>query len=235
MDKAEQGLLALSPPPRATFENFVSGGNRRLVAALRSLAASAEGWLYLSGPAGSGRTHLLWACAREAQDAGTVAQYLPLADASITPAAALSAVPAVDLLLLDDIDAIAGEREREEAVFHLLNRMRTGQGGLVVSSAQPLTSLPLVLPDLRSRLAWGVQYQLQPPDDAALMEILRLRLQSRELPDNEPLRQYLLRYAPRRAGLLLELLTAIERRAAARKRRMSTRLAGEVLAEYGLR
>jgi len=232
---AEQGLLALSPPPRATFDNFVVGGNQRLVAALRTLAASADGWLYLSGPAESGRTHLLWACARVAQDVGAVAQYLPLGDPSITPVDALSAVPTVDLLLLDDIDAIAGEREREEAVFHLLNRMRAGQGGLVVSAARPVTGLPLVLPDLRSRLAWDVQYQLQPPDDAALMEILRLRLQSRGLPDNLPLRRYLLRYAPRRAGLLLELLSAIERRAAAEKRRMSTRLAGEVLTEYGLR
>ena len=191
--------------------------------------------MYLAGPAQCGRTHLLWACAREVQQRGAVAQYLPLADPAIASPDALAALPAVDLLLLDDIDAIAGEREREEAVFHLLNRMRAGQGALVVSAQRPLASLSLALPDLRSRLAWGIQYQLAPPDDAALMEIMRLRLRARGLPENEPLQRYLLRYAPRRVALLLELLSVIERRAAAEKRRMSTRLAGEVLTEYGLR
>ena len=106
--------------------------------------------------------------------------------------------------------------------------MVTG-GRLLISSRQPLSALALGLPDLASRLAWGVRLKLQVPDDAGKLEILRQRARSLHIELPEDVQGYLLKHSKRDMASLLSLVEQIRNAAFAEKRKITVPLAREVL------
>ncbi len=218
----------------ATFSNFITGQNSQLVAQLRQLGSEpSERFLYLWGSVGSGKSHLLQALCHQTTAAGRCAFYLPLSEASQLSPAMLEGLEQMALVVIDDVDAIAGEMAWEEALFHLYNRLRDcGQGVLVVAAQLPLATLALELADLHSRLAWGLVFQLQGLDD----EDKRLALQQRaagrgfELPDDVV--TYLLRYYRRDVAGLFELLEQLDQASLANQRRLTIPFVKEVIAKH---
>ena len=102
--------LGLRLPDTARLDNFVPGPNAEILAAVRHCAtAPGAAMLYLAGPAGSGRTHLLQAACRAAQSAGLPAAYVPLAERATLAPALLEGLEDYALVALDDIDAVAGD------------------------------------------------------------------------------------------------------------------------------
>src|SRR5690606_12125952 len=142
--------LALRFPQGARFDRYAPDGNEAVVAALRAFAESpaAPGAL-LVGASGTGKTHLAMAVVAAATDA----TLLPLAELGGRAEAALAATQARSLVVLDDVDAIAGRRNAEVALFDLFNRTRDAGGALLVTAPANVPRLALVLPDLASRLA----------------------------------------------------------------------------------
>ena len=137
----------------------------------------------------------------------------------------------LDLVCVDDLDHVAGNPVWEQALFRCFNDLRDAGGCLLVSSSQPLASLPIRLPDLASRLAWGVRQNLLPPDDAGKLEVLQQRARTLRIEVPRDVQNYLLRYGRRD---MVSLLTALERlkdAAFAGKRKITVPLAREVLGE----
>lgn len=212
--------LALRFPPDQRLDAFVGQADVR--ALVEQVARGERGdWLYLAGPAGSGKTHLLLAACAEAQHRGETAAYFPLATMAGRLGDALVAAERSALLCLDGVDAVAGKREDEEALFHCHNRVRAA-GCRVVYSAQAMPSaLPLGLPDLRSRLEQCTRLALDPLDEDGRRLVLRRRAERRGLVLDDAVLDFLFRRVGRDLGGLTALLDRIDRESLAAQRRIT--------------
>jgi DnaA family protein len=205
----------------ATFDNFLpSPASAALLASLRQQAAGdGEAIVYIHGPAGAGKSHLLQAAC---QLAGSAAIYLPLADlARFRPEEVLQGIESLDLVCLDDVDSAAGKDHWEEALFHLCNRARQRGCRLLVAGKAAPRALSVTLEDLRSRLGWGIVYQLAAPADEEKIDILRFRAASRGLQLAPEVCVYLVSRAPRDLDSLLAVLDTLDSASLAHQRALS--------------
>ena len=207
----------------------MAGPNAATLAAVQDIARTADASLYLYGPTGSGKSHLLNAACLAAREAGLTAFYLGLRRLPADASRSLQGLEGVELVCLDDVQAIAGNAAWEEALFHFINRHRAHRGSLLVASRDRLSALPLGLPDLASRLAWGLRMELQALDDADKAEVMRRHAESLgvELPGE--VSDYLLRRGQRGLAQLLGAVERLQQAAFTDKRRITVPLAREVL------
>jgi len=225
----QQILLPLEGRRPDRFEDFVAGENAALLNALQELVSGDAQCLFLSGPVGSGKTHLLNAACNQACEMDRQAFYIAPGRLNEQAAAGLAELDHMDLVCVDDIDSCIGQRVWEEALFHCFNRLRDAGGSLVVSSSTPLSGLTFSLPDLASRLAWGLRLQLQPLDDAGKAEVLQRWARAHDINLPEDVLSYLLSRGPRDLPSLLDRLQALRHSALSAKRKITVPLAREVL------
>lgn len=216
--------LALNPPRRPTFDNFVAGSNRSVIGTLRD-GLDPGGWYFLCGTSGTGRTHLLTAAFDACRKRAGSAVFLSLSDRRHC---ALLDHAGGDWLMVDDVDALTGDAEGELALFNALNRWR-GERSTVVMSGQGREGLEL--PDLRSRLGQATRLTLTPLDEAGLGDLIALLAREHEVILGRGTVDYLLSRAPRNAGRLAELMKQCALRALAERRTVSIPLVREVLTE----
>lgn len=212
-----QLLLGIAPEWNPTLDNFVAGRNVELLSALRHAldAVQGERGLYIWGEAGSGKSHLLQATVEGARAAGQAAVY---ARGEVPEAAAVVAV--------DDVEAL--DDAAQIALFALYNRLRENGGMLLVSGTQAPAFLEL-RDDLRTRLGWGLVYQVHALNDAEKAEALRQHALARgfELPNE--VTTYLLRHGRRDLPALLATLDALDEQCLRLKRAASVPLLKEVM------
>lgn len=225
---SHQLSLNLRLKDASSFGNFYPGPNREALEQLRSSvvkaatqANAAAAMLYLCGAEGSGKTHLLQAACRLAQELGIAPVYVPLADVVALEPSLLEGVEAMPLVCLDDAERAAGRAEWEAALFSLVERMRSVGGMLAIAASAPADRLGLRLPDLASRLAWGTVYALQPLDDAQKLEAVRLRARHRGFEMPEDVARYILSRYPRDLRSLFDLLDRIDQASLAQQRRVT--------------
>lgn len=228
--RSPRGQLALNLRLRdaSSFANFFAGRNREAVEHVRQAARdikrtphATSSWLYLWGEAGSGKTHLLEAACRAAQEAGIAPIYVPLKDkAGLSPAMLEDAEQSL-LVCVDDVDAIAGDPQWERALFALYEHLRASNGMLILAAHGNPAALGLKLPDLATRLAAGLVYQLQPLSDEEKISALRLRAQRRGMEMGEDVARYLLNRYPRDLHSLFALLDKLDAAALAAQRRLT--------------
>ncbi len=213
-----------------TLEGFDAGANAEAVAQVRRLAAGG-GSVYLWGPPGCGKSHLLQAACRAAADAGRRAMYLPLGALAGEPAEILQGVAALDLLALDDLQAVAGRRDWETGLFTLLDALRDAGGALVAAGRQAPGALGLAMPELVTRLGRGPVYRLAPLDDEGLRRALAQRARSRGILLSDPVLAYLLARHRRDGHALFRFLDRLDRRSLAEGRRVTLPFVRRLLAE----
>lgn len=226
-----EGQLALEVRLRdeATLDNFLAGrATRPLVELLqRQAGESGEAIVFIYGPAGCGKSHLLQAACHPL---GSRALYLPLAELRGYPAAELlQGVESRDLVCLDDVHRVLGDESWEEALFHLCNRARQRGCRLLVAADAAPRALTLELEDLRSRLGWGIVYQLNRPGDEEKAAILQFRAARRGLALSGEVAAYIVSRAPRALDQLLDLLERLDRASLARQRALSIPFVKQIL------
>ena len=204
--------FATDDPP--SFDNFVPGPN---VAAVRAVRDSAAGrgsrYLYLAGPAGVGKTHLLVAAARAAEGF-----YLdPGGEPGVGPAVT-EGLETARLVCLDGVGAAAGRPAWEEALFRLFNALESAGTPLVAAGRAPPGRLGLGLPDLASRLASGPVLGLAALDETALARVLVGRARARGIELPPPVAAYLVARERRDVPHLLALLDRLDRHSLAAQR-----------------
>jgi DnaA family protein len=226
----QQLPLGLQLKAAARFSNFVAGPNDELLEQLQRAAdGHGEPFFLLWGGAGSGKSHLLQASCHQAATRERRAAYLSLRDHANFLPALLEGWEAYHLVCLDDVDAIAGLRGWEEAVFHLYNRIRERGGGLLVSCSVAPTQLQLCLPDLRSRLTWGLTYQLKSLDDRQRLQALQLRARQRGCEMPAETGRYLMRRLPRDMPALFDLLDQLDEASLVAQRKLTVPFVKAVL------
>lgn len=216
----EQLTFELAAPEPPTFVNFVAGGNGEVVAVLRQLAAGAvaETGILLWGAADSGRTHLLHATAAAAALRGPVV-FHPLADAVKVESPGRGAI-----IVVDDVHA-AGDRAQGR-LFTLYNRLREAGGHLLVAADAPPTRLPL-REDIRTRLGWGLVFEVMALADAEKGEALQGYARERGVPLAPDVVAWLLAHGRRDMTTLTATLKALDRFSLATKRPITVPLARE--------
>lgn len=214
--------LGLALKDSATFANFIPGPQSEVLQALQESArGGGEPFIYLAGAAGTGKTHLLQAACHAAAQQSHAVAYLPLQQVAEFGTEMLDGLEQMRLVCLDDLQIVAGRADWEQAFFNLFNRLRDSGGRLIVAAAPKPAQLGLALPDLTSRLGWGVTYVLQALDDADKLSALRLRAQARgfELPDE--VGNYLLARLPRDMHALFAVLDQLDYASLAAQRRLT--------------
>ena len=221
--------LALRWPRRQRFEHFHPGGNAATVAMVRELATTPHApWLYLSGPAGSGKSHLLMAACQAASEAGRTVQYLPLATIG-QRAEAIRGVAGSEFLALDDLGSRPSAPEAEHALFDVYNQARA-EGRVMLFAAETVPAqLGLGLPDLRSRLGACQQAMLRPLDDEERRELLKLQAGGRGIELDDAVLDWLFARYARDVGALLDLLDRLDKASLAARRRITVPFLRELL------
>ena len=221
--------LALRDPPDQRFESFIAPPDGALPA-LSALATTAGAdWVYLSGASRTGKTHLALAVCAAAEQQGRRAAYLPLVAAAGRLRDALDALEGHDVVALDGLDAIAGAREDEVALFDFHNRARASGLNVLYTARGIPDDIGLVLPDLRSRLQQCLRLVLDPLDDEGRREVLRDRAQRRGLVLEDAALDWLLTRTDRDLGALVVLLDRLDRASLAAQRRITVPFLRQVL------
>lgn len=212
-----QLLLDIAPEWVPTLDNFVAGRNIELLSALRQALAgtTSERCFYLWGEAGCGKSHLLQAAVGQGHVLEQSATY------------ARGAVPApAQVVAVDDVEAL--DDAAQVALFTLYNRVRESGGMLLVSGAAAPSHLTL-RDDLRTRLAWGMVYQVHALSDAEKAQALEQHAQVRGFVLPHEVTQYLLRHGRRDLPALLALLDALDAHSLRLQRLPSVPLLKEVM------
>lgn len=205
-----------------TLDNFVVGSNQELAALLRPVATagslgSNHALLLIWGEAGSGKSHLL-----KALSSNTSAQLL-------TPASPLNAFgwsTNHSLYLIDDCDQL--NPEQQHALFNLINQVRENNGTLIASAKQAPLQLAL-REDLRTRLGWGLVYQVHGLSDEEKMDALTKSATARGLSLSAGVLPYLLTHFRRDMQSLSTMLDALDRYSLETQRPITLPLLRELL------
>jgi DnaA family protein len=226
--------LSLRWPAQQRFDAYVPGDNAVAVALLDAASRSLQApWVFVAGPAGCGKTHLLIAACAAANEAGRSAQYLPLRRMRDHAADALRSLGGSEVLALDDIDAIAGDASAEHALFDLYNRCRVEKYTMLFASLAPPAQAGFRLPDLVSRLSACAQAVLKPLSDPDRRAALRQRAQARGLILDDAVLDWLFARTQRDLTSLTVLLDRIDREALAAQRRITVPFLRQLLEKQG--
>jgi DnaA family protein len=232
MDSPQQLSLGVSLDDDARFSNFFcfpgSPNAQTLKALMSQLSSEGEPFIFLWG--GSGLTHLLQAACHSASADGLSVQYLPLMEVqSFDPDSLFEGLEEMDLVCIDDVQVIAGKPAWETALFALFNQLRDrGVGLLMAAKASPKT-LPLDLPDLQSRLNWGLTLQVQALSDDEKLQALQFRARARGLELSDEVGHFILHRAPREMHELFASLNQLDQASLAEQRRLTIPFVKQVL------
>ncbi len=183
--------------PRFTFENFVVGSSNHFASAACQAVAESPGKtynpLFIYGPVGLGKTHLIQAITHYIQIHHPQIKYSFLSSERFTTelidAIQHRSTPQfrkkyrnIDVLLIDDIHFIAGKESTQEEFFHTFNTLHNNRKQIIITSDRPPKEISNLEERIRSRFAWGLITDIQSPDFETRVAILRKKI------EQEPIR-----------------------------------------------
>ncbi|HEX7342283.1 MAG TPA: DnaA regulatory inactivator Hda [Rhodanobacteraceae bacterium] len=224
--------LALRWPRRQRFEHFHVGVNAATLDGVRRAVESADApWPFVTGASGCGKTHLLVAACQYAAEHGRRVQYLPLEHLSGSMEGAIRGSVGSELVAVDDVQVLAGDRAAEHALFDLYNRARAEHVTLLFASRDTPAQLGLNLPDLRSRLGACTLLALKPLTEGERRHILHAHAAARGIVLDDAVLDWLFHHHARDLGALQALLDELDSASLAAKRRITVPFLREFLRE----
>ncbi|KZZ28660.1 chromosomal replication initiator DnaA [Sulfitobacter sp. HI0082] len=215
--------LGLNLPSRTALGRdafFVAPSNAMAMAMIDGWRGWAGGKLALTGPQGSGKTHLthVWADL-------SGARIISAADLLEADIPALARGP----LAVEDVHLIAGNAEAQTGLFHLHNLVLAEGQALLLTGTGPVAHWGLTLPDLVSRMRGATMVEMEAPDDALLSALLVKLLADRQLTPKPELINYLMTRMDRSFAAAIALVDRLDAASLAQKRPLTRALAAQVL------
>ncbi|MGO9514428.1 MAG: DnaA regulatory inactivator Hda [Steroidobacteraceae bacterium] len=215
----------------AVFASFSPGLNAEILSALRGPSRDP---LWLWGNRGCGKTHLLQAvCAAAGATAPeATAAYFPLDRSAALPPQALLGFESCRVLCIDDVDAVAGDLEWEQALFRLFNEASELRSRMIFAARSAPRQVEWRLDDWRSRAAACIVYQVRDLDETGRAEALKLRAAQRGLQLPPETLEYLLKRMPRDLPSLLEILEELDEASLVAQRRLTVPFIRDALEKH---
>ena len=235
MKKVSQLTLSVQLPDDETFASFQSESNQMVV---QQLCHFLDGIvdenkkvhsLYLFGLTGVGKSHLLHASCAYADTLGVTSLCLSFSELTQLSVDVLDGLENIDLVCLDDIQLIAGNKKWQQGVFDLYNRMIEQNKCLIITGDQSVAQLNISLPDLVSRLSWGLTEQLKPLSDKEKSFALQYRAQQRGLYISDDVASFLINRLSRDMTSLLAALEQLDQASIREQRRITIPFIKDVL------
>jgi len=236
MTNSRQLALSVQLPDDETFESFRSKANQGVSSQLRQFVEqkaldeqNQPKSFYLFGLSGVGKSHLLHASSAYAAKLGKTSVCLSCAELQALPVDVLEGLEQIDLICLDDIHLIANNKIWQQAIFDLYNRVIEHNNCLIISGEQSANQLGLSLPDLVSRLNWGLTEQVKPLDDDEKILVLQYRASQRGLMLSDDTAKFLLNRLSREMAHLLHSLDTLDKESIREQRKITIPFIKEVL------
>lgn len=210
------------PVHEVSFDNYWLGNNTEVVELIKAqIREPDQPCLYLWGKTGVGKSHLLQASCGYAhlQQKSTV--YVPFADYNNMEPCILQGLENYSVICIDDVEVVARHKAWEAEVFHLFNRAREHGALMIFTATKKPADLDIELQDLRSRLAWGIVWQLQEMTDQDKLAALQLRARQRGFSLSDEVGTYLMQRWPRDMHSLFALLDTLDHASLAEHRKLT--------------
>ncbi len=216
-----------------SFSNFlVSDKNAELLELVKNFSSHNDVITFIWGNKGVGKSHLLQALChandmtnRNLQETneGQSLQYLylPMQKIKLFGPEVFGSLHHMDVICLDDFDSVIGDKDWELSLFEFFNRSREQGVKLLVSAENAPRGLPFSLPDLASRMSWGVIYQLHELNDEEKVSALDRRAREKHMPLETEVLQYIYMRHSRDLQSLLTVLDKLDQLSLAEKRRLT--------------
>jgi DnaA family protein len=222
--------LTISLKDHATFASYFPGVNGETVTYLKRLTGDPwEPNVYLWGPSGTGKSHLLQAICHAAGERGESAIYLPMHETGQFSYEALDGIENVTIVCIDDIHKLAGNRDWETALVRLFDRVEEKRGGLVITGNAAPTDMGLRLPQLISRLTASLVLVLNTLEPTDQLRALQLRAKRRGLTLSDAAGRYLMRHFQKDTSALFAALDTLDKASLAAKRKLTPAFLRSVL------
>lgn len=227
---SQQLPLGFRWPANITLDNFIIGDNQLLLDAVRYfLTQPDEQQLFIAGASQTGKSHLLMAACHAAEQQGISAAYLPMKSFVDQTPDMLQGLEQLELIVIDDVDACVGHKDWQIALFNLFNNARLAQHKMLFSATSGPAALSLELADLKSRLCWGLSYQLQPLNDEQKSLLLTQTADVRGMRINREVSHYLLTHYSRDIECLLAVVEQLDKASLAEQRKLTVPFVKKVL------
>jgi len=237
---SSQLALSVQLPDDETFISFQSEINQRVIDLLKNfihpidqnevitMSESINGF-YLFGIAGVGKSHLLHACCAWAHEYNKTSVCLSFSELQHLSVDILEGLENIDLICLDDIQLIVDQHQWQQAVFDLFNRVMEQGKKLIITGNKSVNDLQLSLPDLRSRLSWGLVEQVKPLSDDEKSVALQFRASQRGLLLNDDVARYLLTRLSRDMKTLVQALDKLDKASIREQRKITIPFIKQIL------
>lgn len=215
MSKPTQLALSIHLADDFTFGNYYPGGNAAALDYVERLCDVDAGWveslIYLWGSKGVGCSHLLQAACLQFELTGRNAIYLPLSELVCYTPDILESLEQYDLVCLDDMQVVVGNKVWQEALFHLFNRLRDSGKYLLIAADCSPRILELKLADLKSRLMLALVFQLHALSDEDKLKAVQLRASRRGIVLADEVGNFILARGERDLASLFLLLDKLDK------------------------
>ena len=226
----QQLPLSVALRDDARFANFYAASNEAVIQCLQQQwQDDGDSFLFIAGHSGYGKSHLLQASCHFAEGLGHTSVYLPLTEILDLGPDLLQGLENIDLVVIDDLHCIAGDRDWQVGLFHLFNRIKDNNGRLLVAANAQPKDLNIELADLRSRMSWGIVFALQTLNDDDKCAALQLRASKRGLSLADDVARFLIAREQRDMSSLLTSLDRLDHASLASKRRLTIPFVKETL------
>jgi len=215
-----------------TFDDFFPGTNLEIINHLRtSIAGNGERQIFLWGQSGLGKSHLLQACCQQAQSLQLSSFYFALSSLELPDPELLTGLDKFDVVCFDNIEHIAGNQAWELGFFNFFNLHRDQGHTLILSAACPPNEIAIQLPDLKTRLNWGLTLKIQPLCDTDRITALIFKAGQMGFEISPQAGRFLLTHYDRDLSSLWALLTKLDRASLAAKRKLTIPFLKQILNE----
>lgn len=236
MSKKEQLTLSVQLPDDEVFDSYISKSNNLVVGQLSTFVENSKhsgviqpNCFYLFGLTGVGKSHLLHASSTYASQLGLTAVCLSCMELLKLPVDVLDGIEKIDFICIDDIQLLADNDLWQQAIFDLYNRVVENNSRIVISGDQSVNQLGLTLPDLTSRLTWGLTEQLKPLSDNEKVIALQFRALKRGLSLTDEAANFLIKRLSRAMADLIVSLDLLDKASIREQRKITIPFIKDVL------
>jgi len=217
-----------------SFSSFYTACHQEAIQHLTNTAnGKGDQQIFLWGEQGAGKSHLLQACCQQAHQQQRSVFYLPLQKNRLPATDVLEGLEVLDLVCIDNIENCAGDSAWELALFNFYNLHRESGHQLVVSAHCPPNELPLNLPDLKTRMSWGLILKLQELSDAERIAALTCKAKHLGFEISPQVGQFLNKHYSRDLPALWELLPKLEQATLIAKRKLTVPFLKQIMEKEG--